>query len=89
MVKDNVTQLRPEEPSSSPVSSSGSGGGDDYGERLAILEERTRHLATSAELGQVRTEVAKANVGLGYMKWILGVIAAGILLILGKLFLFT
>ena len=66
-----------------------SAGSSDFEERLAALEERTKHLATSAEVEQLRTEVAKANAGLDYMKWILGVIAAGLLLILGKLFLFA
>lgn len=76
-----------EEPSSSPAPSSGNGGGSDVGERLATLEERVRHLATSAEVEQVKTGVAKVETSAEYLKWMVGIIIAGILLILGKLFL--
>ena len=92
VAEDNVTLLRVKAPASVPAQG-GNGGGDDLRERLAALEERTKHLATSEKLEQVRTEVeqvktevAKTNTGLDYMKWILGLVAAGILLILGKLF---
>lgn len=59
-------------PPSSPTSPGGNGGGgSDVGERLATLEERTRHLATSAEvkevrieIEQVRVEVARASTGI-------------------------
>ena len=87
--RDNVTQLRPEEPSSVPSTQGGNGGGDNFGEKLATLEERVRHLATSAEVEKVRTEVAKVATSVDYLKWMIATIIGGILLIIGKLFLST
>ena len=43
----------------------------------------------AAELEQLRAEIAKAIVGLDYMKRTLCPIGAGILLIIGELFLST
>lgn len=79
---------------------SGGGGNDNFGERLAALEERVKHLATSEKLEQVRTEVeqvktevAKVSAEIVSLRWFLGILVGifGILVsgILFKLFSFA
>ena len=65
--KSNVLELPP----SAPAPPGAGGGGNNHGERLSALEERTKHLATSAEIKevrieieQVRAEVTKVNTGM-------------------------
>ena len=87
VAEDNVTSIRPKVPASAPVPQGGNGGGDNYGERLASLEEQVRHLATSAEVEKVRTEVAKVATSVDYLKWMIATIIGGILIIIGRLFL--
>lgn len=43
------------------------GGGGNFGERLARIEELIKHLATSEDLQKVRGE-------LGIIKWMLGIV---------------
>lgn len=85
VAEDNVTPIRKREPASAPAPQGGNGGGNNFGERLATLEERVRHLATSAEVEKVRTEVAKVGTSVEYLKWMLGIIGTAVLLILGIL----
>ena len=54
----NVLELPP----SAPAPPGAGGGGNNYGERLSALEERTRHLATSAEVKEVRIEIEQVRV---------------------------
>lgn len=86
VAEDNVTPFRSRVPASAPAPQGGNGGGGNFGERLAALEGQVRHLATSAEVEKVRTEVAKVGTSVEYLKWILGIIVGGVLLILGRLF---
>ena len=69
-----------------PRKGSGNGGGDGTSERLARLEERVNHLATSAELEKVVTNVEKLRGEVGMLKWICGLIAGGVIAALFKLF---
>lgn len=69
------------EPPIALASQGGNGGSDNFGERLAALEERTRHLATSEKLEQVRTEVERVNTKVEKvsteivsLRWFLGIL---------------
>ncbi len=66
---------------STPRRGSGNGGGDGTSERLARLEERVNHLATSSDLEKVVTNVEKLRGEVGILKWICGLIAGGVGLI--------
>ena len=101
VAKGNVTPFKSRVPASAPAPQGGNGGGDNFGERLATLEERVGHLATSKEVEQVRTEIAKAGAEIakvdtgvrdvkeqakGHMKWILLIMSTLITLLAASLF---
>ena len=62
--KDNVVPISSAE---GRARGNGNGGGGSFGERLARIEERIKHLATSEDLQKVKGE-------LGIIKWMLGII---------------
>ena len=64
--RDNVVPI-----SSSSAEGQPLGGGGGFGERLARIEERVKHLATSEDLQKLRGE-------LNIIKWILGILVAAI-----------
>lgn len=67
----------------------GSGGGNGYGdfrERLATLEEKSRHLATKEDVGDLKVSVEKLRSQFELVKWMLGIVIAGVSLALYRLF---
>ena len=92
VAEDNVTLFSVKAPASVPAQG-GNGGGDGFGERLAALEERVRHLATSAEVEKVNTKVEKVSAEIASLRWFIGILVGlfGILVsgILFKLFFFS
>ena len=65
-------------PFGQPSPSSGNGGGGNFGERLAKIEERIQHLATTAAMQKVLTETEKVKSELMVIKWILGILVVGL-----------
>ena len=95
--RDNVHKL----PSGTPQGKYGNGGGGDSTvKRLARLEERVNHLATSSQLQETITIVEKlrgevgilrGEVGIlrgevGILNWIGGIIAIGVISAVVKLY---
>ena len=78
----NVRDIR----SGTPQGISGNGGGNHTSERLARLEERVNHLATSAQLQKTNTNIEKLRGEVGILKWMGGLIVLGIVPVIIKLF---
>lgn len=75
-------------PFGQPSSSSGNGGGGNFGERLARIEERIQHLATTAEMKEVLTEIEKAKSQFTIIKWLLGILVVALVSIATRFFPF-
>jgi hypothetical protein len=61
--------------------SSGGGGGNDVGERIARLEARMEYLATKEDIQSIRTEIETASNK--QLKWGIGILVTVVIAIIG------
>lgn len=76
--RDNVVPISSSSAEGQPLGG-GNGGGGGFGERLARIEERVKHLATSEDLQKVVTSVEKMRGELNIIKWIFGIFVIAII----------
>ena len=81
------THIDTKRPGAKPAGSNGNGG--NYGERLAVLEEKVKHVASRTELAEIKGLLGRIDEKLNHvptkaaiLMWILGAIPALVLITL-------